>query len=104
MQEKNPFSLPKVALIQLILFIVYFFVNMYSFFSDEETEGVISVILILMLIIFTVGFTGILANKKKLFQVKNFTTLEILSIVAIGLLTAISLLGSISGILVFLIV
>ncbi|PHR47037.1 MAG: hypothetical protein COA32_08935 [Fluviicola sp.] len=102
---KNPnLPLPKAALIQLILFVILFFLNIYSFFSEDGLENVTIIITVIVVVSMLLGLAAFWINRKQLFKDKKVNTLEIVSLVSLGLLTLISILSSFSALVVWVVV
>jgi hypothetical protein len=97
-------SLPKAAFLQLILFVILFFLNMYSFFSEEGLELITIIITVIVVVSMILGLAAFWVNRKQLFNDKKVNTLEIVSLVSLGLLTLISLLSSFSALMVWIVV
>ncbi|MEX2484764.1 MAG: hypothetical protein WED10_09395 [Brumimicrobium sp.] len=96
--------IPKAALIQLILFLILFFLNMYSFFSDDGLEQITTIITVIVVVSMILGIAAFWVNRKQLFKDKKVNSLEIVSLVSLGLLTLISILSSFSALMVWIIV
>ena len=102
---KNPnLPLPKAALIQLILFVILFFLNIYSFFSEDGVELITIIITLIVVVSMFLGIAAFWVNRKQLFKDKKVNTLEIVALVSLVLLTGISILSSFSALVVWVVV